>query len=68
MSRLAEAVSGGVLERVERGETLDVVELIDAAGNVFLVHAHGVDGPERARTREAVLKLLRGRLAPAKTR
>jgi hypothetical protein len=61
-------VSGGVLARVERGKDLDVVELIDNAGLVYIVHAHGLHDDERARMREAVLKLLRGLLAPAPSR
>lgn len=54
----AAPVSGRVLERIERGEG-HTLELIDNAGLVYLVHAHGVDDAERARTREAVLRLLR---------
>lgn len=56
------------LVRVERGAAPDVIELIDDAGLVYLMHAHGVHDDERARTREAVLKLLRGVLASAPPR
>jgi hypothetical protein len=52
-------VSGGALVRVERGQAGDILELIDDAGLVYIVHAHGVHDDERLRTREALLRLLR---------
>lgn len=58
-------MSSAVLVDVRRGEALDTLELIDDTGNVFLMRAWGVHDDERARTREAVLRLLRGLLAPA---
>jgi hypothetical protein len=58
-------VSSGVLVRVERGKALDVVELIDDAGNVVLCHAHGVHDDEKLRVRESIVQLLRGLLAKA---
>jgi hypothetical protein len=54
---------GGQLARVERGASVDVVELIDADGNVVLCHAHGVHDDEKLRVRETILRLLRGLLA-----
>jgi hypothetical protein len=58
-------VNGGVLVRVERGEGVDVVELIDDAGNVVMCHAHGIHPDERLRVRESILKLLRDTIAAA---
>jgi hypothetical protein len=55
-------VNSGVLVDVRRGEALDTLELIDDAGTVLLAHAHGVHDDERLRTREVLLRLLRGAL------
>jgi hypothetical protein len=53
-----EAVAAPMLREIRRGETADALELIDAAGNVTILHAHGVHDDERARVRELALKLL----------
>ena len=58
-------MSSGVLVRVERGKDHDVLELIDADGNVVLLRGWGVHPDEQRRTREAALQLILGVLATA---
>jgi len=48
----AAAAAPPALREVRRGESADELELIDSAGNVVLLRAHGVHDDERFRTRE----------------
>ena len=53
-----ERAPAGTLREIRRGECADGIELIDSAGNVTILHAHGVHPDERLRTRERALQLL----------
>ena len=59
-------MSSGVLVDVRRGADPDVIEFITDDGNVILARAWGVHPDEQRRTREAIVQLLRGLLAPAR--
>jgi hypothetical protein len=51
------------LREIRRGENADELELIDATGNVLILHAHDVHPDEQLRTRELALKLLQEGIA-----
>jgi hypothetical protein len=53
-----EDITPAELRDIRRGECGDEIELIDSAGCVVILHAHGVHPDERLRTRERALKLL----------
>ncbi len=50
--------SPACLRQVRRGDDVDELHLIDTAGRVVILHAHGVHDDERLRTRERALQLL----------
>jgi 3,4-dihydroxy-2-butanone 4-phosphate synthase len=46
------------LREIKRGECSDEISLVDSAGHVTILRAHGLHLDERARVREQALKLL----------
>jgi hypothetical protein len=61
-------VSGAVstLVDVRRGADPDVLEFLTDDGTVWLARAWGVHPDEQRRTREAIVQLVRGVLAPSR--
>ena len=47
-----------MLSQIRRGEAPDELELLDGAGLIVILHAHGIHDDEKLRTRERALRLL----------